>query len=71
MYFSLKQLENFSSDPIGNENRAVAMKMQITVDIGALAKFCMQETINICFTTTFEIISQGFFSKKKLSSKKS
>ena len=40
-----KQFENFSSDPIGNGNRAAAIEKQVLVDISTPANFCMQDTI--------------------------
>ena len=41
-----KQFENFSSDPIGNENRAAAIEKHVTVDISTQARFCMQDTVD-------------------------
>ena len=51
-----KQFENSSSDPNVNENRKAAIKKQVIVDISTPAHFCMQDTIDICCATTFEIV---------------
>ena len=49
-------MENFSSDPIGNENRAAAIEKKVIVDISTLTHFWMQDTIDICCTKTSEIV---------------
>ncbi len=51
-----KKFENFSSDQIDNENRVAALERQVTVHISTLAQFCMQDTIEICCTTTCGIV---------------
>ncbi len=52
----LDHFENFSSDPIGNENRAAAVEKQVTVDTSTPAQFRMLDTIDICCTKTCDII---------------
>ena len=49
-----KQFDIFSSDPIGNENRAAAIEK--LVEISTPAHFCMQDTIDICCRKTCEIV---------------
>ena len=51
-----KQFDHFSSDPIGNENRAAAIEKQVTEDISTPAHFCMQDTIYICCKKTCKIV---------------
>ena len=55
-----KQFENFSSDPIDNENHTAAIEKKVAVDIfgyiSTLAQFDIQDTIDICCTTTCDIV---------------